>query len=83
MPPKAEAVPGVTLGLLMPSPLTIAASSSSDSCAINSSMEALLSYTSLKEMPRFPVCFILSGILFCIRSFNDIVCFGTSSKVIS
>ena len=40
-PPNAAAVPAVTLGLPMPSPRIMQASSSSESCAVKSSSVAL------------------------------------------
>ncbi|MMZ64670.1 hypothetical protein D1872_270190 [compost metagenome] len=78
-PPKAEAVPDVTNGLLIPSPRTIAASSSSLSCATNSSMRTLPSWTSRRRKPRSPVCSHVAGSLARTRSSNETVLMGTSS----
>ena len=54
-PPKAAAVPDVTLGEHMPSPLVRQIRSSSVSCARKSSMDTLPSPTSQSRQPLSPV----------------------------
>ena len=54
-PPNAAAVPGVTLGLHIPSPRNIAIRSSSLICAIKFSIDTLPSSTSTSLYPLSPV----------------------------
>ena len=67
MPPKAAAVPRVTLGLPIPSPLIMRQRSSSVSWATNSSMVFLPCFTSASLMPLSPVW----GISGMTRSMRD------------
>ena len=72
-PAKAEAVPGVTLALPIPSPRTNEQSSSSESWATNSSMVDFPSKTSESLMPKSPVTLISSGnSLFLLSSISTV-----------
>ena len=74
-PPNAEPVPGVTFGLHIPSPRKSIIRSSSDNCAINSSMVILSWYTSANLYPLSPV-YSIAGIS-SMRSYGPNVRFGT------
>ncbi len=78
-PPKAAAMPGVTRGLHMPSPLNMVISSSSLICATNSSMDALPSRTSTSCQPLSPVKGISAGRFAISRSLGFTVRTGTFS----
>ena len=75
-PPNAAAVPGVTLMLHIPSPLTTAVRTSVDSWAIKVSIWQFPSATCLSRSPLSPVYGIVSGSLDRIRSFRSTVLVG-------